>query len=198
MIRILREKFVADVQYIVELPENPFEELRLEHLWTGGFRGEYWEDEVVNFKFLIYNNYVSVYRSLFTEMHCESDVELFVRNNINIENLLEWFDKEVSLEVINVSPDDDSVKEIWKFDYQQCLTPPLLIEKDKHTVFRVNSQIIESIGYRPWADALKMRGDGITENRDKYYWFNLCLTKLYANRKHQTSDKECERVSSQL
>ena len=187
MLRILSKKDFTGITPLFTFPEltEEFNEFQALGIWREGLWLEYWENQVINFKFHVYSGIVTIYSGWFISQYSEAEIIIFWKETIHFGDLLEWIKNDIDLKIISqTSEEDPSLTKIWKYDYKCSF---YIFREDRifkdHTEFLVqNTKIIRSLPYS-WGTGLKLYGPGLDDIDEKIYWFNLVFSKLcYMNR----------------
>ena len=191
MLRILSKKDFTGSTPLFTFPEltDEFNEFQNLGIWREGLWLEYWENQIINFKFHVYSGIVTIYSGWFISQYSESEITTFWKETIHFSDLLEWIKNDVDLKVISHTPrEDPSLTKIWKYDYECYIYGlPDASREDpifkNHTEFLVqNTKIIRSLPY-DWGTGLKLYGPDLDDIDEKIYWFNLVFSKLcYMNK----------------
>lgn len=194
MLKILSKKDFVGIPVHVTLPHQ-FEEYE-EFICTNGIYKEglwleYWDNQVINFKFHVFSGIVTIYSGDFSSNFTQSELEIFFQGVVHIDDLFEWVKDKVTLEVKEKLPkNSDKITEIWKYDTEIHFGygNEIMNSKDplfyNHYEFLVqNTKIIRSLPYN-WGTGLVFRCLDPKDIDDKLYWINLCALKLYVTRKY--------------
>lgn len=167
---------------------------------TGAFKEglwlEYWENQVINFKFLYLGGIITVYSGNFSSFFTKEELKNFFTGNVHYSDILKWVNNEVSLEILDAKPSNSKeIKNIYKYDvsisfYDSDLFPYIEREKDdlfcNYYEYKIqNSKIIRCLpniwgGFRFYSPEKDID--------EKLYWINLCALKIYVTRKYSTSN----------
>ena len=200
MLKILSKKSFdgVPVQTTLSEPSLEFEEIFDDDIFKRGLWLEYWEDQVVNFKFHVILNVVTIYKNEFSAQFTEEELGIFYKSVVHLEDLYQYIDKEISLEVLEKLPGESSkISEIWKHDVKLFLFGNSEFN-EKDPIFKnyygfklQNTKIVRSLPYL-WGSGIKLRCLDTTDLDEKYYWTNLCILKLYVTRKYHNCNQKCK------
>ena len=196
MLRILNRKEFLGLTPIATFKDNIFYDGFFgERFFKTGIWCEYWENDIINFKFNFLNDRVTIYSGWFSSQYDEKDLETFFKLVVKNEELLEFLDKEVTLEIKTSLPkESDLITKIWKFNFDHYFYN-VDCEDDffskYYEILLNNTKIIRCLPYN-WGSGLKLYCPDKLDLDDKIYWFNLCLLKLYVTRWYKRSDKKCK------
>lgn len=195
MLRIINRKEFKGLTPIATIIDNRFSnDFFGENFFRKGEWFEYWENQIINFKFHSLYNVITIYSGQFTSLFKKEDLEVFFKLVVNPENLLEFLDKEVTLEIKRSIPkDSEEITKIWKYDFDKyfyTLGNESFFE-EYHEILLNNTKIIKCLPYS-WGCGFKLYCPDKLDLDDKLYWFNLCLLKLYATNWYKRSNKKCE------
>ena len=196
MLRILNKKDFQGLTQVAILKDDRFYcDFFGESFFETGVWYEYWENEIINFKFHALYDIITIYSGWFSSQHQEKDLETFFKIAVKPEEILEFLDKEVTLEIKNSIPGgSDLITKVWKYDFKKYfynVDPGDKFFKEHHEILLNNTKIIRGLPYN-WGSGLKLYCPDKLDLDDKIYWFNLCLLKLYVTRWYKRSDKECK------
>lgn len=159
-----------------------------ERIWNEGIFLEYWENQILNFKFSYIDGVITIYSGEFISDYSEEEVKIFFSSNIKIHDTYSWVKDNVKLEILDTRDiNDEGIKEIWKYDYEYSnwndFSNDELFSK-YHEYLIQNSVIVRCLPY-DWGSIIKMCcPDRNLRLEEKNYWLNLCLTKLYVDRNY--------------
>ena len=147
---------------------------------------EYFEDDVINFKFFYYLGVVFILEGSFISEYSSSEVSNFFNCYVQLDELWVWLDNEITFKTIRcLSPEDSDIMGIWKMDYRvdlsQELDSPLL---ENYYEFQVSTVIVRSIPYK----YIKIIYLDVSDENNKTYWITLCLLK-YQRQLNQPSEE---------
>lgn len=196
MLRILNKKDFQGLTQVAILKDDRFSsDFFGEKFFETGIWYEYWENEIINFRFHSLYNIITIYSGWFSSQYQEKDLETFFKVVVKPEEILEFLDKEVTLEIKNSIPkESDLITKVWKYDFEKYFCN--VDQEDKfftehHEILLNNTKIIRCLPYN-WGSGLKLYCPDKLDLDDKIYWFNLCLLKLYVTRWYKRSDKKCK------
>ena len=102
MLRILSKKDFQDIQVHTTLPHlfEEYEELMdTNKIFKEGLWLEYWDNQVINFKFHVISGIVTIYSGNFSSNFTQEELDIFFRGVVHIDDLFEWVENNVTLEV---------------------------------------------------------------------------------------------------
>lgn len=197
MLRILSKNDFKGLQVHTTLPviSEEFEDIFDNGLFKLGLWLEYWENPVINFKFHIFENVVTIYSGNFSSQFSKVDLETFFRGTVHLEDLYEWVKNEVTIDILDrKSKESDEITEIWKYDtkifygyWNKIMTETDVLFKNYYEFLLQNTKTIRSLPYT-WGQGLLLRCIDPQNIDDKIYWTNLCALKLYVTRKYNGSN----------
>ena len=202
MLRILSKKDFQDIQVHTTLPHlfEEYEELMdTNKIFKEGLWLEYWDNQVINFKFHVISGIVTIYSGNFSSNFTQEELDIFFRGVVHIDDLFEWVENNVTLEVKEKLPKaSDKITEIRKYDTEiyfgygnDIMKPEDPLFSNYYEFLIQNTKTIRSLPYN-WGTGLKFRCLNPKDIDDKLYWINLCALKLYVTRKYSRSNKKCK------
>lgn len=124
MIRFLDRRNSSDYILIGPLKNNQ-NIITSNGLFKEGFNFEYFENEAVNYKGMVFGDAVYISKdSLLFEGEDISDIKFLVNSTFSYSKILDWINDNVDLELIKeLSCNDPTIKNIYKYDYPiSCYT----------------------------------------------------------------------------
>lgn len=194
MLKVLSKKDFIGTPVHTTLPHlfEEYEEfMDTNRIFKEGLWLEYWDNPVINFKFHVLSGIVTIYSGDFSSNFTQSELEIFFRGVVYIDDLFEWIGNKVTLEVKEKLPkDSDKITELWKYDTEiyfgyenEIMKPEDPLFSNYYEFLVQNTKIIRSLPYT-WGTGLKFRCLDPKDIDDKLYWINLCALKLYVTRKY--------------
>ena len=197
MLRILSKNDFKGLQVHTTLPDisEEFEDVFDNGLFKLGLWLEYWENPVINFKFHVFENVVTIYSGNFSSQFSKEDLETFFRGTVHLGDLYEWVKTDINIEIKDKqSKESDQITEIWKYDtkifygyWNKIMTETDVLFKNYYEFLLQNTKIVRSLPYT-WGQGLLLRCMDPQNTDDKIYWTNLCALKLYVTRKYNGSN----------
>ena len=182
---------------IIPTPENPKVLYTLnKRIWLdqlGGFDGgiyfEYYENDVINFKFFYILGSISILEGPFSSTFSSSEMNSFFDCCIKLSDLEEWLDQ-VPFSILKcLNKNDPEIKQIWKMTHIVDLSR---VEDERgvenlceyYYEFKIYSVTIRSYPYY-WTDSIRCE---ISDENNKIYWTILCLLKYLRQLKQQSGE----------
>lgn len=154
--------------------------------FSQGIYFEYSENEVIDFKFYYFLNQIAILDGPFSSQFTPQEMESFFDTWVNLDELWDWLDSEVSLKITKVlDKDDRSIQKIWKmndfFGLDKTKYPELY---SNYYEFQLSTATIRCMPYNCWSNSLKMY---ISDENNKIYWITLWQLK-YQRQSKQLSE----------
>lgn len=203
MIRLLDRENIGDYILIGPLGEN-LNIITSNGLFKEGFNFEYFENEAINYRGMVFGDAVYVSRSsLLFDGENISDVKFLVESTFSYLKILDWINDNVDLELIQeLSCDDPTIKDIYKYDYPvSCHSLPLEHLKgwwrQYKMTYKGRTYVIGYL-YKDTSWSFLVYSEDVKNRDEKILIYNLFITKLlYGDLKkaneadYKTSNHEC-------
>ena len=168
------------IESLYTLPEPKWEDEPISFSDFGIYL-EYDEDDFIKFQFYYVLGRVTILKGPWSELFDVKEMDNFFDTQVKLSELWEWLDNEVSFEIIKkLSPNSDSIINIWKFDTEIDISKIENIDKSfelnkNYMEFKVSTVTVRCMPYSWWSnDIIKME---VLNNDNKIYWITLCLLK---------------------
>lgn len=202
MIRLLDRENIGDYILIGPLGEN-LNIITSNGLFNEGFNFEYFENEAINYRGMVFGDAVYVSRSsLLFDGENISDIKFLVESTFSYLKILDWINDNVELEIIQeLSSYDPTIKDIYKYDYPiSCYSLPLEHLRgwrQYKMTYKGRTYVIGYL-YKDTSWSFLVYSEDVKNRDEKILIYNLFITKLlYGDLKkaneadYKTSNHEC-------
>lgn len=199
MLKILGRKEFDGLTPIVSFISDKFtKDFFGKEFFRSGLWLEYWENDIINFKFNCFCNTVTIYSGWFSSQQTEENLKTFFNLVVNPDDLFDFLDNEVTIKLIYTIPKDSNcITKVWKYNFNHYfhrLSYDDAFFNDYREYTINDTKTIRCLPYS-WGAGLRLYSPDNMNLDDKLYWFNLFLIKLYVTRWYKRSDKKRECIS---